>query len=499
MKSYHSLRRIVLPCIAFFAWMVGLPAYGVDERMEEVVVTGSYIRGTPEDAALPVDVLRREDLQNQGDPSINEMIRNLNVSSSALAETNQFDTRGGQANEGVSTVNLRGLGSARTLVLINSKRHVATETIGVDISAVPTLAIGRVEVLKDGAAATYGSDAIGGVVNFITRSNFEGFEVRGSFQDIQDSDGDRNLGAIFGRAFGNAHFSIAAEYNERSELRIRDRSWALRPYAENPAPGGWSSIGNPGTLLPATANPDNTPATPAFAQGLVADPNCNLLGGTNAGGFCRFQYTWFDNLIEDEETWKVFAELNVDLTDTIAFHAEALWHDMDMPEWKTSPSYPPQALTGPDRFVAPNHPGLVDLKAQNPGLLAPAAGVYSWSRMLGIYGRNGQPESRERETETKRLSMGIDGQFDNGLGFDVSLNTDDWPKAYQLDPFLGGRVVQRARAIAFTRAEGVDNTIDLFSKSRGEGFGFRVRGDGFASEEVCRTLGEAVPPFLMEP
>ena len=114
--------------------------------------------------------------------------------------------------------------------------------------------------------------------------------------------------------------------------------------------------------------------------------------------------------------------MNVDITDSISFHAEALWHEMDIPEWKTSPSYPPQALTGPDRFVAPTHPGLIDLKAQNPGLLDPAAGVYSWSRMLGVFGRNGQPEERERETETRRLSAGFDGQFDNGLGFDISLS-----------------------------------------------------------------------------
>ena len=422
MKIYKRMRRSLMLIAAGFASGWVIPAFAEQEAIEEVVVTGSYIRGTPEDASLPVDVLSRSDLEDQGDPSINELIRSLNVSSGALAETNQFDTRGGQANEGVSTVNLRGLGSARTLVLINSKRHVATETIGVDISAIPTLAIERVEILKDGAAATYGSDAIGGVVNFITRDDFEGFEIRGSYQDIEDSDGDRSLGAIWGRSFDNVHVAISAEYNERSELPIRERDWALRTFASNPAPGGWSSIGNPGTLLPASANPDGTPSTPAFAQGLLPDPNCALLGGDPTGGFCRFQYTFFDNLIEDEETWKVFAEVNVDISDTMRFHAEALWHDMDMPEWKTSPSYPPQALTGADRFIAPDHPGLVDLKAQNPGLLAPDAGVYSWSRMLGVFGRNGQPESRERETETRRLSAGLEGEFNSGIGYNVSLS-----------------------------------------------------------------------------
>ncbi len=404
--------------------MTGLSASVIaadDEAIEEMVVTGSYISGTPEDAALPVEVLTRADMQAVGDPSINEMIRNLNVSSGALAETNQFDTRGGQGNEGVSTVNLRGLGAARTLVLLNSKRHVATENLGVDISAIPSIAIRRLEVLKDGAAATYGSDAIGGVVNFITRSDFEGFEIGGSFQDIDGSDGDTEISAIWGGSAGDLSWALSAEYGERSELRIRDRDWALRTYAENPAPGGWSSIGNPGTLLPAMANPDGTPASPPFAMGLLPDPNCEAVGNTSAGGFCRFQYTFFDNLIEEEENTKVFGEVNYDINDRVSFHAEVLWAEMDIPAWKTSPAYPPQALTGADRFVAPTHPGLMALKAANPGLIADELGVYSWSRMLGVSGRNGEPEAAKRETETQRISAGFKGSFENGVGFDVSL------------------------------------------------------------------------------
>ena len=192
--SRVSLKRGFLALVSMVTAVAFVSTTWAEEQIEEVVVTGSYIKGTPEDAALPVDVLSRADMEDVGDPSIREMMRNLGVSSGNLGETNQFDTRGGQAAEGVVTVNLRGLGAARTLVLINNKRHVATESIGVDISAVPTIAIGRVEILKDGAAATYGSDAIGGVVNFITRSDFEGLEFSGSHMNIADSDGDSQFG-----------------------------------------------------------------------------------------------------------------------------------------------------------------------------------------------------------------------------------------------------------------------------------------------------------------
>lgn len=331
MESTNRIRQLLLIAAVGALCLPFTTQVSAEEVMEEVIVTGSYIRGTPEDAALPVDVLSRSDLEDVGDPSINELVRNLNVSSGALAETNQFDTRGGQANEGVSTINLRGLGSARTLVLINSRRHVATENLGVDISAIPGIAIQRVEVLKDGAAATYGSDAIGGVVNFITRSDFEGFELRGNFQDIEDSDGDWDVGAIWGGSAENVNWAVSAEYRERSELRIADRDWALRPFPENPAPGGWSSIGNPGTYFPAIPNGDGTATLVAGAR---PDPNCELFGNyadSPSAGFCRFQYTFFDNLIEDEESIKVFGELTIDLNESTSLHFEALWHEMDMP------------------------------------------------------------------------------------------------------------------------------------------------------------------------
>jgi iron complex outermembrane receptor protein len=89
--------------------------------VEEVIVTGSFIRGTPEDASLPVDVIGIEDLQKQGSPSTVEMLKALPVSNGVLGDTNQFDSRA-QGSEGSGSVNLRGLGSQRTLVLMNGRR-----------------------------------------------------------------------------------------------------------------------------------------------------------------------------------------------------------------------------------------------------------------------------------------------------------------------------------------------------------------------------------------
>ena len=176
------------------------------EVAEVVIVTGSYIRGTAEDAALPVDVISAEDLAKQGSPSTLEMIKGLSVSSGVLGDTNQFDARA-QGSEGSGSVNLRGFGPQRTLVLVNGRRMVASPFLigAVDTNFIPLAAVGRVEVLKDGAAATYGSDAIGGVVNFITKENLRGVDVGVDFKQIEDSDGDYSANAAFG--WGNERSS----------------------------------------------------------------------------------------------------------------------------------------------------------------------------------------------------------------------------------------------------------------------------------------------------
>jgi iron complex outermembrane recepter protein len=429
-RDLRLLKRLSLCALAPSVALV-MPATAAERQaIEEVVVTGSYIRGTPEDAALPVEVMTRSDLEDIGMPSVNELIRNLSITSGNLSESNQFVSNGA---EGVSTINLRGLGAARTLVLINGRRHVPTETTGVDMATLPVSAIGRIEVLKDGAAALYGSDAIAGVVNLITRGGFEGFEVRASQQFIADSDGDQEVNLLYGWANDSMNWMIAGEYQRRTELPIKERDWALRPFADNPA-GGWSSIGMPGRVIPrhpAAVSPTN----PLGALGAGGpDPNCNLLGGTavvaGTTNACFFQYTFYDNLIEDQDTYKVFSEFNWDVNDTTALHVEAVYSKMEMDEWKTSPSYPPQSLFGPDRYVAPSHPGLQLYKQQNPdvfpnipGLPPEFQGAFLVSRMIGVDGLDGGPQTAKRETETYRFAAGLSGSlFNEGLNYDIGVS-----------------------------------------------------------------------------
>lgn len=392
------------------------------DEAEEIVVTGSYIKGTPEDASLPVDVTSLADLKDQGAPSVAELIRNLAYTSGNLAETNQFGAGGGgQAQEGVLTVNLRGLGSARTLVLINGRRLAPDDLVGTDLSVLPKSAIGRLEVLKDGAAALYGSDAIGGVANFITRENFEGFEISASEQFIRKSNGDHEIAALAGWGNDRLHLMGAFEWSHRSELPFRDREWGLLPEPSNPQ-GGWSSIGNPARILPASA-------AGAILGAGAADPQCALLGGAVSGTACRFQYTYFDNLTEKQDNYKGYVEANYEISDSHKLHIEGLYGFMDMPDWKTSPSYPPQSLFGPDRFIKPTHPGLIDFKAQNPlffptlfGIPGAAQGAYALNRSIGVAGFFGGPQTGKRSTEQWRMVARLTGDLTDSISYETALS-----------------------------------------------------------------------------
>ena len=170
--------------------------------IEEVVVTGSYIKGAAEDESLPITTLQRDDLALSGSPTTMDLIKSLSFSQGADGETDQFQAGAGADR---ATINIRGLGPSRSLVLINGRRTTwspgaigAQAQLLVDVNMMPSIAVQRIEMLRDGAAATYGSDAIAGVMNFMTRSDFEGFEVSASHKDIEDSDGDTEFGVIWG-------------------------------------------------------------------------------------------------------------------------------------------------------------------------------------------------------------------------------------------------------------------------------------------------------------
>ena len=414
------------------------PANAQDDTAEvaEVIVTGSFIAGSPEDAAMPINVIGADEMQKQGSPSTVDLLKAIPAVSGVLGEANQYAAA---QSTGSGNVNLRGLGAERTLVLMNGRRMtISPGAIYVDTNMIPTAAIGRVEVLKDGAAATYGSDAVGGVVNFITRKNLNGLEVSANYSAIPGSDGDYGLSAAYGWQGENADILLSAGYRKRTQLPVTERDFAIRSFAENPQ-GGWSGFGNPGTYL-TSANGGASFTSP------FVDPACNVLSGPASATTCQFQYIGFDNLIEDEDHYQIYGEINVDLTEKTKFHAEVLFAGHDVMAENSSPSYspnnfPPSALTtkaqGNGFFIDPRNPGLQALLASggiNPAQAASAAanGVFTsvaW-RPLGVGGNElfgGKGKEDKRSFQAYRVSAGFKGSLDigDGIGWDAAVTYMD--------------------------------------------------------------------------
>jgi iron complex outermembrane recepter protein len=408
------------------------------KEVEVVIVTGSLIRGTSESGALPVNVISAADLEKAGTPSTVELIKLLTVSSGVQGDTNQFDARA-QGNEGAGSVNLRGIGPERTLVLLNGRR-MAYNPFGligtvVDTNLIPSSAIGRVEVLKDGAAATYGSDAVAGVINFITKTNQEGFEIGGDYKAIDGSDGNYTVAASWGHSTDRAKLFVSAGMQVKTELPITAREWADRPYLDNPE-GGWSAAGNPGTYLPVSAG---------FAPlaGLSRDPACATLAGfpgfSGATPVCFWHFTPYDNIVEKEERYQIFASADVKINDNHSIHAEFLYADTQTPEWKTSPSYAflqtpsAQASAIPQiagrYFVPATNPGFADFTAKNPAFFpAGTAGAFIFAyRPYGLGGNplfasNGRGGSQgEREFAATRVSVGLKGRLSEKIDYDFAV------------------------------------------------------------------------------
>ena len=170
----HALAHAALLCL------IALPAQAQEQKLERVEITGSSIKRIDGEAALPVDVIKRADIDKAGVTTAAELLQKITANVGGLTDGASITDQSG-AQRGFNGANLRGLGVSSTLVLLNGRRlaNFASpgDNAGVDLNNIPAGAIQRVEVLKDGASAIYGTDAMGGVINFITRKDYQGVDL----------------------------------------------------------------------------------------------------------------------------------------------------------------------------------------------------------------------------------------------------------------------------------------------------------------------------------
>lgn len=175
------------------------------QKIQRVEITGSSIKRIDNETALPVQLIKREDIEKSGVTTAAELLRNISANTAPLSDGASI-TDGTSGQRGFNGANLRGIGVSSTLVLLNGRRlaNFASpgDNAGVDLNNIPAGAIQRVEVLKDGASAIYGTDAIGGVINFITRKDYTGVDLNASLAGTQEGGAGKKTASISG-GFGD--------------------------------------------------------------------------------------------------------------------------------------------------------------------------------------------------------------------------------------------------------------------------------------------------------
>ena len=438
-------------------------------ELVEIVVTGTAFEESPVTLPYSVSVSGRRTLAEQGSPQATDFFKNLGASHGTLGERQGwYNTKqAGSMPETVANVNLRGLGSSRTLVLLNGRRqtYIPVRQYGgrfVDVNAFPSIAVDRIEVLKEGASAVYGSDAVAGVANFLTRGDFEGFEVEAAHEYFAAS-GNTNAGAIWGAPVGeSSHAVVSAEVLVSQALNVRDRDWALREFIAGA--GSWSYTGNPGAfIVPQLSGEESGEEFSAALVGahfggeggVFVDPACQQFGGHVENETCRFRYQPWDDLQQATRHVRAFGELNGEWGDEGSYHVEGLFALAAQPEWLTTPSYPPIYQYTDAWRVAPDHPGRVDACnnadwRREGGFASPsdclANDWYYYGRLVGNSGP-GRILSRQSTTQRLAASMervvgelgGEDLTLDVGASFSRASGNVNIPSEYAYRKFLAFR------------------------------------------------------------
>ena len=354
------------------------------EKLETVVVTGTRISRVESEGALPVQVITQEQLQRTGAVNVEQFLQTVSVA--VQGNTNTVAASGsGSTTGGVSTVSLRGLGSTRTLVLINGRRIAGggtiTDSSSVDVNGIPMAAVERVEVLKDGASAIYGSDAIAGVINFILKENFEGVEATPYYGTSSDGGGAvKRFSATVGLgslAQDRYNVMLSASYQQEQALYGSDRRFAkssINVAANNDVTSAHTFPGNVFFTLPdgtpEFVNPRYPNCAPSMVDPLVPDP------------YCAYDPSPYVALLPDVKRTNVYGTAHFALTDAVELYAEASFN-RNQSEFIIQPAPFSEAFALP-----PNHP-LFNVSPYNGFstiILSPSSPYYPTAFVQGLTG-----------------------------------------------------------------------------------------------------------------
>jgi iron complex outermembrane receptor protein len=248
--------------------------------LDTIEVTGSRIKRADIEGALPITVINRAQIDASGEVSVADYLRGTTFNSFG-----SIRPQSGSSAQATAGVGLRGLSEGRTLILVDGRRAPVAAATGTfqDINAIPLAAVERIEILSDGASAIYGSDAIGGVINIITRKDFNGVEMTYGLGTPTQEGGDTEQGSvIFGTASDRGRLLGGVSFDSRDIIFQRDRPWSS---------GGSSSFGNNLQLTP-TGQFLQHPTNGSRLPGFDCTTNGFFEAGTGTGARCQYDFTF---------------------------------------------------------------------------------------------------------------------------------------------------------------------------------------------------------------
>ena len=297
--------KYLLASLLSFAFVVpAVLAQDTEEDVEEVVVTGSRIETSEFTGAQPVIVIDQEAIARTNELGIAEVLREMPINVAG-----SFYERSGSSAGSQAQLSLRGLGAGRTLVLIDGRRIPGSPKLdgaSANINLLPTAAVERVEILADGASAVYGSDAIGGVVNVITKKGFDGMTISGSVSEPDLPGGEEEKFSIVGGVTGSdSQITWTYEHSQRDIIYLTDRDYtAGRAPTDDNFSSGFSLSSYAWNYILNEDDPENglvagqwLPAAECLGDTrFVGDGKTYILGAAPTGGLdnnylCTFDYT----------------------------------------------------------------------------------------------------------------------------------------------------------------------------------------------------------------
>lgn len=361
------------------------PAPSSAQQLQRVEITGSSIKRIDAETALPVQVLTRQDIQRTGAVNVEQLLQTITATSSSGGLT--ASSSAGATTGGISAFSIHGLGSLRTLILINGRRVApygvgfTQDSVSVDVNSIPLAAIDRIEVLEDGASAVYGSDAIGGVVNFILRKDFKGVELEAGYGKSAHGGADVKSASItFGKGdLANDKYNIMAVASVQKEgfLFGSQRNFANSSISTDHLNDVTSGNTFPANIAAAdgsfgSRNPTNPACPGPYA---VLDP---LLSPKA----CRFDPSPYVTLVPGAERFGLFLSGHMILPNEMELYAEASYNQNNQ-----HTIIQPVPLS--DQFAIPNSNPLFGVSPYNGVatiLLKNTSPFYPTSYVTGITG-----------------------------------------------------------------------------------------------------------------